>query len=109
MSTNSANDVITSSAPDFYTKTKADNLLNAKATATNVYATTETDNLLNAKATTTTVHTKTEAGNLLNSNASTAALDTKMPWVYDTFLELDAIHTDTLLLKKVGRFSTTHI
>ncbi len=29
--------------------------------------------------------------------------------VYDTFLELDAVHTDTLLLKKVGQLNAPHI
>ncbi len=34
------------------------------------------------------------------------ALNAKVPWVYDSFLTLNAIHTDILRPKKVGQ---THI
>jgi hypothetical protein len=60
-----------------YTKTEADNLSNATATASTVDTKTEADNLFNAKATTTIVYTETEADNLVNQEASTTALSVK--------------------------------
>ena len=51
----------------------------------------------------TSVYTKTETDTLLKAKASTTALGTNVPWVYDTFLQLDAIHTAILRPKKVGK------
>lgn len=54
----------------YYTKTETDNLLSAKANASNVYTKTETNNLLAAKADASDVYTKTQDDQKLGQGAT---------------------------------------
>ena len=64
-------------ASDVYTKTQTDNLLDAKANASDVYTKTQTDTLLDAKANASDVYTKTQTDNLLDAKANASDVYTK--------------------------------
>ncbi len=99
---------------DVFNKTQVNELLSGKTNSLNVFNRTETNGLLLLKANSADVYSKTAADTLLatlgNSKANitdvNAALNAKVPWVYDSVLTLDAIHTDILRPKKAGQ---THI
>ena len=64
---------------------------------------------VNLKANTADVYTKSQTDEKLAFKANVTALDNTAPWVYDTNLLFDAIHTDILRPKRPEAHNTPHI